>query len=216
MKLLKLVRGRINKTMKPLASLLGNNLAFGEQNQTSVGQVRGGTAEGNTQAVILLFKKEQIQALSGNVTFWRATWLEKENLLIALSIFLSMGVHSENIKFTPDLEGFHSVWGTFIGKGPGILCPFAWRAAPPLEGTNWDSLCGLGQCLGLPGSPWLEGWDKGSKRELPSFPRQCLPLQELSWACYYPVLLKENSKGSSPGFMWGGYFYLWKTFPVYN
>lgn len=113
--------------------------------------------------------------------------------------------------------------GNVHWKGSGEFCfHFAWRAAPPLEGTNWDALCGLSQWLGLPRSPWQEGWDKGSESRLqkpsqpPSFPRQCLPLQELSWACYYPVLLKENSKGSSPGFMWGGYFYLWKTFPVYN
>lgn len=113
MKRLKLVRGRINKTIKLLASLLGNNLACGEQNQTSLGQVRGATAEGNTQAVILLFRTEQIQTWSGNVTFWRATELEKENLLIDLSLFLSMGVHREKKKPSSS----HLIWKGSIRCG---------------------------------------------------------------------------------------------------
>ena len=41
MKLLEFLRSKINETIKPLACLLGDILAGGEQNQIPLGQVSG-------------------------------------------------------------------------------------------------------------------------------------------------------------------------------
>lgn len=142
MRLLEFVRSKINKTIKPLACLLGDNLAFGgKQNQIPLRQVSGEFDYRKTKALYTALSTRTDENFVRKFYILKVHTAEQEKPSHPICWSSSDFLHHQNLpnlspatvkrspkqrsQGTPHLQWFHLESGTFPQKGPWcILFPF--------------------------------------------------------------------------------------------